>query len=1017
MVAVAEKLRIDVDRYIRTTEADITGKEIPSVEKIQAELNPEIPVTREMVYELAKAHVFEGARKSEVMDRVTATLQTMYPDITRDEVSQLFTDYGKQTGLKSDELAKALRTAKSIELVQKQIDDLTKRKTMMKTGRAKDDADIALRELRKKRDDLAKSIGYNPTDPKTQLASAQSAAKRRMENEIAELQKAIDSGNPRVRVRRGVEYTEDMKVMRERLTELRESYNTIFGRERTDAERNAMLIKDLDRRIAKEEDLISKGLLAEPASDQPAFTESPEVLARREKLAELRQQNRDLHAPEIALKKAMDAAQKAVQRRLDTVIRRGAALPKKPSTEPTVSNADLDLLWKAADAMDDYIKELRKNLPLTPAQEAKAMQDAYDRAVQAREALKQRIAKGEIEMQKPARKIPLEERTRLVRQENAELQKQITQMQKDAKLGQFSDEAKEARRVGGLQARIAELRRKRVAQDFAKKPRREPISSERIRNLELDIAAERNAYDNERAEFVYNDMTTWAKWKARGTAFLRSIQAFNLSGDLGVVFRTLGPAMGTIIGADLKNAAKRFWKNEAPETVSKPSTVARMVKEGWKALTDERNQIAVYEEIFKHPDYPMMKRRGFKLLSPHETSFELNPDDSVRINPVKLVTPKMIIAFTFLKAGIYVAAMSSPIGLTTGGALLVAKPRLVLSEVGKIIAAGLALAGANRFRIAIERANNTMVNVARWELARATMEAYPDMANDEKFMDDMMRTTMLFSGQFTGTGERAKKIEQNTAFLGRYIAYINHNISKAAVAFGVPLFRIGLAKRDRRALGQAAKMYRNDIALTSVRMALLATVVGAIFGDDDEDEETVQGLVLDPRSPHFLSVKLGSNTFVDVTASRTKWWKQALNLVMSEGLEKDALRDGFVVPEEKTAMNKAEGFERFVASLLAPNKKTFLEFIIKRRSREGGDLSKMNVANNLDVLADQIAMNLTLKDLKKIYDEHGAVKGSILAQYLYFGDSVQIRETNAEREERIAVDKERETIPPWFGGK
>jgi hypothetical protein len=295
------------------------------------------------------------------------------------------------------------------------------------------------------------------------------------------------------------------------------------------------------------------------------------------------------------------------------------------------------------------------------------------------------------------------------------------------------------------------------------------------------------------------------------------------------------------------------------------------------------------------------------------------------------------------------------------------------------------------------------------------MEAYPDMANDEKFMDDMMRTTMLFSGQFTGTGERAKKIEQNTAFLGRYIAYINHNVSKAAVAFGVPLFRIGLAKRDRRALGQAAKMYRNDLILTASRMAILATVVGAIFGDDEEDEETVQGLVVDPRSPHFLSVKLGSNTFVDVTASRTKWWKQALNLVNSEGLEKDALRDGFVVPAEKTAMDKAEGFERFVAGLLAPNKKTFLEFVIKRRSREGGDLSKMNIANNLDVLADQIAMNLTLKDLKNIYEEHGAVKGSILAQYLYFGDSVQIRETNAEREERIAVDKERETIPPWWG--
>lgn len=81
-------------------------------------------LTEEMVYALAKAHVYEGARNTEVLDRVFADLAEFYPDLIREDVAQLFTRYGETRKLSVVEEAKALRAARSLELVQRQIDDL-----------------------------------------------------------------------------------------------------------------------------------------------------------------------------------------------------------------------------------------------------------------------------------------------------------------------------------------------------------------------------------------------------------------------------------------------------------------------------------------------------------------------------------------------------------------------------------------------------------------------------------------------------------------------------------------------------------------------------------------------------------------------------------------------------------------------------------------------------------------------------------------------------------------------------
>jgi len=117
---MADALRKDVDKHVKSTLSDISGGTHPTPDEVMEGAPDE--VTRELVYEVARAHVYDGARNTEVMDRTHATLADTYSDLTREQVSQLFTDYGRQTRLTPGEEAKALRDARSLELVQKQID-------------------------------------------------------------------------------------------------------------------------------------------------------------------------------------------------------------------------------------------------------------------------------------------------------------------------------------------------------------------------------------------------------------------------------------------------------------------------------------------------------------------------------------------------------------------------------------------------------------------------------------------------------------------------------------------------------------------------------------------------------------------------------------------------------------------------------------------------------------------------------------------------------------------------------
>jgi len=1002
VAAGAADLRRDTEAHLRDTTEDVTGVHVATPDEVMGEVGDVAAVTREVVVALARAHIYEGARNSEVIDRVHETLYDSFPSITRSQVAQLFTRYGERDPKNSDELAQALRTARSLELVQKQIEDLEARGVMERTGRTRETVEIELRKLRKKRDDLSKDLGYVPVDPETQLSSPQTAAKRRMENEIEELAAAIKSGKPRVRVRRGVEYTEDLKELRGKLEDLRKTYEDTFGTERTPAEIDALLLKDLDRRIAKEESLIKRGLLAEPDPLKPAHVASPEVVARRKKLADLRQQKRDVYERanpgKTALIQATDAAEKAVARR-QKILADGvpASKPAKERGEGVTPTAELTALWEAADAMDGVIREIRRARPLTPAQHQARLDAAYDQALETREALRERIRTGDIvPVVKPARQT--EARTEAVRRETAILRKQMAQMQRDSGVGPFDPTVREAKRVAGLEKRLAELRRMRDDQDFAKKERTKPVTSERIRELEMDIYLAKHDFETDRAKHIYGTLGTSAKIRAKMGALWQARMMMNLTGDFGVIDRQLGKVNPFIAAQDLKQMWAKFRAGE--KTRLTETMVGDILAKAYRSFMKETDHVALFRAMSTDPRYPYFKELGLDLLNPHDTSHELNADGEVRLNPLTAMSDRFLATLMIGKGLVKLAA-----GMSTGN---------LAGGIGKGIAQtalGVAVAvGGRRVALRVERANTTILNVARWHLLEAALKipGAVDPSTSPDYARDVAIAIMNLSGKTAGTGQTSQFVRNNAFVIGQFISFPQYRWTNLQSVFMGPLARIGFGRK--KAKRQAAKAVGTLYGYWAAGFALKLTVAALLLGVWDDEEEGNEtwgfGVVLNPKNPNFGTLKVG-RTYIDFASGARVWLSDFAQMIQHETLDRELLKYGYAEAIPSTPNTRQIAFNNFLNKVVNPNLRTVKDGLFIRKFREGGDLTRMNALNQIDVFADEILMNLTVKEFEKIMEAHGPVEGSKIFAYLMVGNNVNIKEGPAEEIKRKAEESKK----------
>jgi len=241
----AEWIHTDAKRIYNETVESVSGEGAPTPQNIIDAIDVNEELTKKDVWDLARAHVIQGARGSDVLDKVHEGFNEIFPDLTRERVADLFTDYGRTSTPSAEEVPKALRRVKTLERIGRQIDDIKAKREPKVTGRTGDPLDpndpidkkiLALEEERRSEfralQEWMRENNVPFEDSERKLKTALGSVKRRMANDIAKIEQALTTGRARAR-RQPVNFENDPEYLdlQKRLEAKRAEYDEVFKTE------------------------------------------------------------------------------------------------------------------------------------------------------------------------------------------------------------------------------------------------------------------------------------------------------------------------------------------------------------------------------------------------------------------------------------------------------------------------------------------------------------------------------------------------------------------------------------------------------------------------------------------------------------------------------------------------------------------------------------------------------------------------------------------------------------------
>lgn len=296
--------------YIETAES-VTGDEAPTPDTVVGSIDPNQPLDKVDVWRLARAHVVAGLRGRNVLDAVFNDLVKLYPNLTREAVSEEFTGYGKVTYPSTKEVPKELRRIRALEREYSKQLDIAAGQMPKRTGYqgdAKKDTNWAeVRAEQQKTADALRELENQlreaglpvPSDDK-KLANALNTKKRRITNEIEEIELALKSKTPRTpKTRTPIADDAEVAELEKRLAEKRKEYADVFDQTTAREKRILASLKrrtaELERRM-RERDFTAKPKL-EPVNTEAKRKADFEFEKVKSKYDEMRHQYLLKNAP------------------------------------------------------------------------------------------------------------------------------------------------------------------------------------------------------------------------------------------------------------------------------------------------------------------------------------------------------------------------------------------------------------------------------------------------------------------------------------------------------------------------------------------------------------------------------------------------------------------------------------------------------------------------------------------------------------------------------------------------
>lgn len=301
-------------------------------------LDPEGISSRD-VYDLARKHVQAGVKGEDaVMAAVTKDVQAVAPDLTERDVRRLFSDYGKVIFPSKDADKVALRELRALVQMQESIDRLEEGLPALKTGPQRDKATQAIREKRRALNDLLKQQAKSNANDPERLATYQQARVTNLNNQIADLEKQIATGERPKRPKAPPPSAELAALIarRDQLRAERDAIDNPRSTREDEAKKRALkkLIEGVEARLQGKT----------PETRGPVHgPDSAEVAELKARLATLREALAAIERPKLSPDARHQRTQaKSIARQLAEVKARLAAndYARKPRPEPKELNAE-----------------------------------------------------------------------------------------------------------------------------------------------------------------------------------------------------------------------------------------------------------------------------------------------------------------------------------------------------------------------------------------------------------------------------------------------------------------------------------------------------------------------------------------------------------------------------------------------------------------------------------------------------------------------------------------------------
>lgn len=238
-----------------------------------------------------------------------------YPNATDREIRDAITNYGRTVNPNKEQVETDIRKMKRIGRSLSALEDIANKKRPLKSGAQRDKLDAEERALLKEVREAMKDLPIDEAMQEEQLKSALDAAKTRVNNQIEDLQREIDTKELVPRNARTIKEDAELKTLKEKRDKLKGEHDKIFKdddykeQKRLELTKKAVerRVEDLQRRLREGDFSVKKR--------KPVVPDDELTKLKAEKLRIQEEYDKEFYKNQLAnqtkLEKAKDAVAEA----------------------------------------------------------------------------------------------------------------------------------------------------------------------------------------------------------------------------------------------------------------------------------------------------------------------------------------------------------------------------------------------------------------------------------------------------------------------------------------------------------------------------------------------------------------------------------------------------------------------------------------------------------------------------------------------------------------------------------